>query len=54
MNEFGEDEVREIREVAGYCIYCKEEIYEDETYVVVAGNIYHKDCFKLVDEEDEE
>lgn len=32
-------------ELLGYCIYCKEEIYSDDEYVVRAKDYYHVNCF---------
>ena len=33
------------QEIVGYCIYCKEPIYEDDAYVQKNGNMYHIDCW---------
>ena len=33
----------------GWCLYCKNEIYEGEDYVVRRGNFYHVDCYDLIE-----
>ncbi len=42
------------RNVTGFCIYCKEELYEGDDYVVVKGNKYHIGCYNLIKEEFED
>jgi len=39
------------RDVAGFCVYCKAEIYDGDDYVVVKDNSYHISCYKLIKEE---
>jgi hypothetical protein len=29
-----------------YCAYCKDEIFDDENYIVVKGLYYHVFCWK--------
>lgn len=41
------DERKEI----GFCVYCKEEIYKGDSYVVRNNNKYHHNCFELMKEE---
>ncbi len=36
-----------------YCIYCKEPISSEDTYVISDGKHYHIDCFKLLMEDTE-
>jgi hypothetical protein len=30
----------------GYCAYCKNEIFEDEEYLIEGSEIYHPDCLE--------
>jgi len=39
------------RDVVGFCVYCKEELYDGDDYVVVNGNDYHLECYKLIKKE---
>ena len=41
--------MNEEREVLGYCLYCKTEIYEGNKYVVNEnGDLLHKECDDLI------
>ena len=31
--------------ILGYCLYCKDEIFERHDYVVRGADYYHVDCF---------
>lgn len=43
------------RRVIGWCIYCKESIFEGDDYVVKEDKMYHeKECYNFVKEEYEE
>ena len=35
-----------MKEVIGYCSYCKEPIYETDAHVVKCDNQYHINCWK--------
>ena len=52
MNEerdfWGDNEEKETREVIGYCIHCKDPIYENDKYVTFENQLYHKECFILL------
>jgi len=38
-----------------YCIYCKNEIGDQEDFIKYKGKFYHKECYDLMKEElDEE
>ena len=37
------------KEVQGYCVYCKNEIYADSDYVVRYNNKYHVECYDLIE-----
>ena len=36
------------KKIIAYCIYCKNEIYENEDFVVRHGNKYHTKCYELI------
>ena len=40
---------RNDKKVIGWCLYCKNEIYEEDDFVVRAGSKYHVDCYKLIE-----
>lgn len=43
------------RSIINWCIYCKENIFEGDDYVVKKGNYYHeKPCYEYVREEYED
>jgi len=42
------------KNIIGYCIYCKDEIYEDEVYVTKGDYHYHKECYELIEPDFEE
>jgi hypothetical protein len=33
----------------GYCLYCKNAIYEGQAYVVRNNNHYHTECYSLIE-----
>ena len=39
--------MEQTEEIIGYCIYCLEEISNEETYLVKDDNLYHLYCYKL-------
>ena len=45
--DFYEEPEPEVKEVIGYCFYCKNEIFSGDSVVRCDGNCYHKDCFLL-------
>jgi len=43
------------RRITGWCVYCKESIFEGDDYVVKEGKKYHeKPCYDFVREEYED
>ena len=46
----GEKEDQEKGEVVGYCQYCKEDIYEENPYVVLGEDKYHIEHYLLLNE----
>lgn len=43
--------MNEQREILGYCIYCKSEIYSGNKYVVnERGDMLHIDCYNLIED----
>ena len=37
------------RSEIGYCLYCKNAIYEGEDYVVRGNAFYHTNCYELIE-----
>lgn len=33
------------RDIIGYCLYCKDPIYDGDAYVFLNDNKYHTDCY---------
>ena len=46
--DFYGDEPEQPKECIGYCAYCKCEIFIDNKKVEEDGQLYHKDCFIIV------
>jgi len=37
------------RDIIFWCIYCKNPIYDGDTFIIHRKNKYHTECFKLLD-----
>jgi hypothetical protein len=45
---YGDNERKEIPEIIGYCVYCKDHVCANEKYLTFEEQLYHKECFLLL------
>lgn len=47
------DKYKQDEEILGWCTYCKNNIKYQDAHVVRGENIYHLDCYRILEREKE-